>query len=158
MGHDETIGGRLHSTVTQIWVRQGSRHLLALECSHSWPGFLFVLFTFMQWFGLVISCVAIWDLATALDSSLDVYFPLQSIEMTYGCKLCIGPCTTRGEVPNLATPSAVDLGAVKSLFFVLRRLLMISLNYSLFKILRLEVRSASVIQESIVHEGFRVVC
>lgn len=40
----------------------------------------------------------------------------QSIEMTYGCKLCIGPCTTRGEVISFFVSK---FSSVSSLLYVL---------------------------------------
>jgi hypothetical protein len=45
-----------------------------------------------------------WVSASVCDNSfstqlaLIVDVNLQSLERAYGCKLCIGPCTTRGEV------------------------------------------------------------
>lgn len=44
--------------------------------------------------------IYVYFLILKFDSLTSLLF-LQSLEQAYGCKLCIGPCTTRGEVTCL---------------------------------------------------------
>lgn len=40
----------------------------------------------------------VWIKVWRFNCVFDFRYVLQALEVEYGCKLCIGPCTTRGEV------------------------------------------------------------